>query len=105
MEDSVSLRSLVFPDRRFSSTEPLLLGWPKSADSAIVKNSSVGFLRMAFFSQPVVLEKRFDLVSAMRLQWKSEDPLEMVRKVLGMVQAGGAAYLTYLALKKYGYIK
>jgi len=103
--DTVTLRSLVFPETENSlwqvrSFLPLNL-----ADSSTLANLPPGFLRNEFLSEPTMYRSGIDVSSGLKLQWQAEDRYKFLRSALGYIQAGGAAYLLYEAQKKYHYIR
>lgn len=49
-----------------------------------------------------MLQSRSDLLAPWKLELQSQEKYQIWRSILGSVQMGGAAYLLYLHLKKYG---
>jgi hypothetical protein len=49
--------------------------------------------------------RRIDLMSPLLLQWESESRMRPFQIVLGSLSAGGAAYVAYRHIKKYGLFK
>jgi len=95
----------VFPTPKNSLGRPSFLPPTRLSDAAINRDFPTSFLGYALLSEPSVPEKRPDLSWQLSLGPKSEDPLESIRTILGAVQAGGAAYIAYRHIKKYGFLK
>ena len=50
-------------------------------------------------------EKKLDLMAPLRLQMQREEKLQTLQTVLGAMQFGGAVYIAYQHVKKYGFLK
>lgn len=48
-------------------------------------------------------EAKIDLLAPLRLQWRKEDELQTLYTIVGTVEFGGALYVAYRHLKKYGF--
>ena len=102
--DSLSFRSLTFPEPGQQLLQPAVLLPLDFSDSTVTNNLPPGFLRTAMLHQPA-LEERIGQLSSLRLQTIHEDRWQILTTALGYIQARGTAYFTYRALKKYGYIR
>ncbi len=102
--DTLSFRRLAFPQPGQLLVQPVVLGPLDFSDSALVNNFPVGFLRSAMLLQPDMQPPQ-GLLSPLRFQTNHRNPWKIVFTALGVIQAGGTAYLTYRALEKYGYIR
>jgi hypothetical protein len=103
--DTLVLKRLVFPGPKNSLGRPSFLPPARLSDAAITHDFPTSFLGYALLSEPPVPEQRADLSWQMVLSRKNEDPLESVRMMLGAVEAGGAAYIAYRHIRKYGFLK
>lgn len=103
--DTLVLKRLVFSGPKNSLGCPSLLPPTRLSDATITRDFPTSFLGYALLSEPPVPQKRADLSWQMGLSWKNEDPLGSVRMMLGAVEAGGAAYLAYRHIRKYGFLK
>ncbi len=102
--DSLLFRNLTFPEPGQQLLQPALLIPLDFSDSTVTNNLPPGFLRTAMLYQPA-LQERIGPLSSLRLQTNHEDRWQLLTTALGYIKAGGTAYLTYRALKKYGYIR
>ena len=103
--DTSSMKSLFFPSSRNSIGDPSLLQLPVFPDTAMIRSfpkSSLGYELLADSPGP---EHQGEFSWQMTLSPKSKDPLEMLRMMLGAVEAGGASYMAYRHIKKYGFLK
>lgn len=103
--DSLSLRMLTFPQRTNELLQPSLLQPLNTADSAEMESLRSEFLRSQMLTLPATYPDRFDLTSTVRLQSQSDDRYQFLRSAFTAMLAGGEAYMVYLAMKKYGYIR
>ncbi len=103
--DTLVPKSLVFPDSKNSLARPSFLPPLRLSDLEIRREFPASSFGYALLSEPPVPEKRADLYWQMGLNWKNEDPLEILRTMLGAVEAGGASYLAYRHISKYGFLK
>jgi hypothetical protein len=103
--DTLVPKSLVFPGPKNSLSRPSFLPPLRLSDVAISQNFPASSFGYALLSEPPAPEKRADLYWQMSLSQKNEDPLETIRTMLGAVEAGGASYLAYRHLLKYGFLK
>ena len=64
-------------------------------------------LRNALVVQPSLFSASssdpIPVISSLRMKWEREDDLKLIRSLLGTVEACGAAYAAYRAVKKYGF--
>ncbi len=102
--DSLSLRDLTFPQPGQQLMQPVVLLPIDFADSATVRNLPPGYLKMVFLSRSDH-PRPMGLLSPLRFQTNQRNPWRIVTTALEVIYAGGTAYLTYQALKKYGYIR
>lgn len=51
---------------------------------------------------PWMLQSKTDLMSPWKLQLRSQEKYQIWQSILGSVELGGLAYMTYLHFKKYG---
>ncbi len=103
--DTLVPKSLVFPVSKNSLSRPSILPALRLSDVAINREFPTSSFGNALLSEPPAPEKRADLYWQMGLNWKNEDPLETIRTMLGAVEAGGATYLAYRHISKYGFLK
>ncbi|HTR82497.1 MAG TPA: hypothetical protein VMM58_12780 [Bacteroidota bacterium] len=103
--DSLMLKGLVFPGPQNTLSHPSLVVPTRPSDVAITEDFPKTFLGYALLSEPVVPKKRLDLSWKMGLGRKDDDPLGSVRMMLGVASAGGAAYMAYQHIRKYGFLK
>jgi len=74
-------------------------------DTSISRNFPTSFLGYALTSEPALPDKRLDLAWQMGFNRNTDDPIKSLRMVLGAVSAGGAAYIAYQHIRKYGFLK
>ena len=103
--DTLFPKSLVFPGPQNSLGRPSLLPPLRLADVAITREFPTSSFGIALLSEPPVPEKRAELYWQMGLTQKNEDPLEAMRMMLQAAEAGGAAYIAYRHMMKYGFLK
>ncbi len=105
LTDTLVQKRLVFPGSQNSleslSNLPLL----RFSDVAVNRDFPTSSFGIALLSEPSASEKPTDYSWHMTLSQKNEDPLEALRMMLGAVEAGGASYLAYRHLSKYGFLK
>ncbi len=92
---------------RFNSwlSEPALQAPVPRANDLLLENfpyvgTGPGDLRLR--SDSWMLQSRANLLAPWKLQLESQEKYQIWRSILGSVQVGGAAYLLYKHLKKYG---
>jgi hypothetical protein len=103
--DTLLLKKLVFPGPKNSLGRLSFLPPMRLSAAAITRDFPTSFLGDALLSELPVPEKRADLSWQMGLSRKNEDPIESFRMMLGAVEAGGAAYIAYRHIRKYGFLK
>ena len=105
LADTLIPKSLVFPGPKNSLGSLSILPPLRFSDVVISRDFPTSSFGIALLSEPPVPEKRADLSLHMTLYQKSGDPLETLQMMLGAVEAGGAAYLAYRHISKYGFMK
>jgi hypothetical protein len=103
--DTVVPKSLVFPGSKNSLSRPSFLPPLRLSDVAISREFPTSSFGYALLSEPTVPEKRAGFSWQMGLSRKNEDPLEMIRMMLGAVGDAGASYFAYRHISKYGFLK
>jgi hypothetical protein len=103
--DTLVPKELVFPSPKNSLGSPSFLPTLRLSDNEVSRDFPTSSLAFALLSEPSLSEKRADLSWQMTLSRKKEDPLETLRAMLGAVEKGGAAYLAYRHISKYGFLK
>ncbi len=103
--DTLTLKSLVFPGPTNSLSSPSFLPPMWLYDTSISRNFPTSFLGYALTSEPALPDKRLDLSWQMGFNRNTDDPIKSLRMVLGAVSAGGAAYIAYQHIRKYGFLK
>ena len=105
LTDTLTLKSLVFPGPTNSLSSPSFLPPMWLYDTSISRNFPTSFLGYALTSEPALPDKRLDLSWQMGFNRNTDDPIKSLRMVLGAVSAGGAAYIAYQHIRKYGFLK
>ncbi len=105
MTDTLVHKRLVFPGSANSLGNFTLLPAFRISDAAISQNFPASSFGMALLSEPSAAEQPADFSWHMSLSQRNDDPLELLRSMLGAVEAGGASYLAYRHLSKYGFMK
>ncbi len=103
--DTLVPKSLVFPDSKNSLARASFIPQLRISDLEISREFPTSSFGYALLSESPVPEKRADLYWQTGFNWKNEDPLDMLRTMLGAVEAGGASYLAYRHISKYGFLK
>ncbi len=103
--DTHALKNIVFPGSTNSLADPTLLPPLRISDVEINRDFPSSSFGMALLSKPSVTEEPVDVSWHMTLSQKNRDPLETLRMILGSVEKGGAAYLAYRHLSKFGFLK
>jgi len=103
--DSVELRSLVFSRPGFTLAHPALIEAPELSGMPLMQEYPTTYLGYALLSTPSSQETRPELTWQMTLSPQKRDPLQTIRMMVGAAEAGGAAYLAYKHIKKYGFLK
>jgi hypothetical protein len=103
--DTLVLKGLVFPGPKNSFGSFSLLPPLRFSDVVISRDFPTSSFGVALLSEPPVPEKRADFSWQMTLSQKNEDPLEALRMMLSAAETGGAAYLAYRHISKYGFLK
>ncbi len=103
--DTLIPKSLVFPGSQNSLENFSLLPRLRLADVEITREFPTSSFGYALLSEPPVADKRADFSWQMGFTRKNDDPLEALRMMLGAVEAGGASYLAYRHISKYGFLK
>jgi len=103
--DTLVPKSLVFPGPKNSLGRLSILPPLRFSDVVISRDFPTSSFGIALLSEPLIPDKRADLSWQMTLSQKNEDPLETLQMMLGAVETGGAAYLAYRHISKYGFLK
>ena len=103
--DSISLRSLVFPQSKPSLWEPSIHFQELSSNTLSEESFRHQSLKSALLWELPAEEAKLDVIASLRISQTKQDPLEVIRKVLGAAQGAGAIYLGYRVIKKYGFMK
>ncbi len=103
--DTLTLKSLVFPGPTNSLSSPSFLPPMWLYDTTLTRDFPSSYLGYALTSESAVPDKRIDLSWQMGINRSPDDPLKSLRMVLGAVSAGGAAYIAYQHIRKYGFLK
>jgi hypothetical protein len=103
--DTLVPKSLVFPGPKNSLGSLSILPPLRLSDVVISRDFPASSFGIALLSESPVPEKRADLFWNMTLSHNSKDPIETLRMMLGAVESGGAAYLAYRHISKYGFLK
>jgi hypothetical protein len=103
--DTLVPKSLFFPGPKNSLGSLSILPPLWLSDVVISRDFPASSFGIALLSESPVPEKRADLFWNMTFSQKSEDPLETLQMMLGAVETGGAAYLAYRHISKYGFLK
>jgi len=103
--DVLIQKRLVFPGTSNSLGSVTLLPSLRESDAAVSRNFPASSFGMALLSKPSSPESAAGTSWHMTLRRKGDDPLETLRMMLGAVEAGGASYLAYRHLSKYGFLK
>jgi hypothetical protein len=103
--DTLVPKSLFFPGPKNSLGSLSILPPLRLSDVVISRDFPASSFGIALLSESPVPEKRADLFWNMTFSQKSEDPLETLQMMLGAVESGGAAYLAYRHISRYGFLK
>ena len=103
--DTLVPKSLFFPGPKNSLGSLSILPPLRLSDVVISRDFPASSFGIALLSESPVPEKRADLLWNMTLSQKSEDPLATLQMMLGALETGGAAYLAYRHISKYGFLK
>ena len=103
--DTLVPKSLFFPGPKISLGSLSILPPLRLSDIVISRDFPASSFGIALLSESPVPEKPADLAWHMTLSHKSNDPIETLRMMLGAVESGGAAYLAYRHISKYGFLK
>ena len=103
--DTLVPKSLFFPGPKNSLGSLSILPPLRLSDVVISRDFPASSFGIALLSESPVPEKRADLLWNMTLNQKSEDPLATLQMMLGALETGGAAYLAYRHISKYGFLK
>jgi hypothetical protein len=103
--DTLTLKILVFPGPRSSLSSPSFLPPARLSDTAIYRDFPTSFLGYALISEPAIPDQRMDLSWKMGITQSKVDPLASFRTVLRALSEGGAAYIAYQHIRKYGFLK
>lgn len=103
--DTLSLKKLVISETENSLAHPMFLPPTRFSDLVRARDFPVSFLGYALVSEQPPPTKRTDFTWEMHLRSGNDDPYQSFRVVLGYAQAGGAAYLAYRHIKKYGFFR
>ena len=103
--DTLVPKSLFFPGPKNSLGSLSILPPLRFSDMVISRNFPTSSFGIALLSESPVPETQADFAWHMSLGQNSEDPLESLRMMLRAIGEGGAAYLAYRHLSKYGFMK
>ncbi|MGA7160287.1 MAG: hypothetical protein WBZ48_04755 [Bacteroidota bacterium] len=103
--DTLVPKSLVFSSPKNSLGNLSFLPPLRLADLAVTREFPVSSFGYALLSEPPVPGERADFSWEMSFRPKKDDPIEVLRMMLGAVEAGGAAYIAYRHISKYGFLK
>ena len=104
-KDTVSLRMMVFPAQINEFLLPSYFNAINSTDSSTTKALRAEFIRSQILSFPITVGGRSDLATALRLQPAGDHHIDLLQTAVNAMVAGGEAYMVYLAMKKYGYVR
>jgi len=103
--DTLSLKKLVFSGTENSLAHPMFLPPTRLSDLVVTRDFPTSFLGYALVSEQPPPTKRTDFTWEMHLQSRKDDPFKSISIMLGYAEAGGAAYLAYRHIKKYGFFR
>ena len=81
-------------------------GFPSLPSMTMGSEYGVGFLRLSLASPmpaPWGSQQKFSLATCWTNEWRRQQEYRTFRMILGSIQAGGALYLAYRHMKKYGF--
>ncbi len=107
--DTAGTKRLPLPETELWLSRPSLFAPPQPHLELPPQDLPPEFLTNDFTRPPTFTagfaSRRADLISPLLLQWKSEERMRPFQIVLGSLSAGGAAYVAYRHIKKYGLFK
>ncbi len=107
--DTTRAQRLALPETDLWLSRPTLFGPPSPVPDLPRFDLPPQFLAHDFTLPSTFaggfVERRIDLMSPLVLQWKSEDKMRPFMIILGSLSAGGAAYIAYEHIRKYGLFK
>ncbi len=107
--DTTRTPRLLLPETDLWLSRPTLFEHPSPVPDLSRFDLPPEFLEHDFTFPPSFtggfVERRADLMSPLLLQWKSEERMRPFMIILGSISAGGAAYLAYEHIRKYGLFK
>ena len=103
--DTLVPKSLFFPGPKNSLGSLSILPPLRFSDVVVSRDFPTSSFGIALLSESPVPEKPADFSWHMTLSHNSEDPIETLQMMLGAVETGGAAYLAYRHISKYGFLK
>ncbi len=104
--DTTRTPQLLLPETDLWLSRPTLFGPPSPIPDLSRFELPPQLLAHDFTLPPAFaggfVETRVDLMSPLLLQWKSEEKMRPFMIILGSLSAGGAAYMAYEHIRKYG---